>query len=351
MPDNNQQLGTSWNDPSTWGANTFLGPKWAVMAKALGGAASDTANLAAVPVEASDTKPETPGMWSDVDEAKRQLNQATIVPAITQMALSLMGGGVPAAEEGAAGIFGGRLAKTAEPLQLLKAKMAESLGGSPVDVYNDTGWFRGADKQWRFEIPDTRATVSHGLPSTLGEALDHPALYEAYPDMKNIEMRWDQAPGFASHLNPTKSLPEAIGLSPGDTPQALIPSVLHEAQHSVQMREGFAPGSSPVKNEPYAAEALEKLGLIKRLTPYLYQPLHENADELLRQAAFKAYQRHAGEVEARNVSNRYTYGWSPNRDASLLDYSKYPPFQTEDVKRENQIVRPPYPYVKALLGQ
>ncbi len=73
------------------------------------------ANWAAVPGRvAQGQQPQTPGMWSDEDEAVSQLNAAQEPNWGAQTALNMVGSGTPFAEAGAAGIFGGKLARESQ---------------------------------------------------------------------------------------------------------------------------------------------------------------------------------------------------------------------------------------------
>ena len=49
----------------------------------------------------------------------------------------------------------GRNAATANLEALERAEQMETDGGSVGEIYRETGWFRGADGQWRFEIDDS----------------------------------------------------------------------------------------------------------------------------------------------------------------------------------------------------
>lgn len=252
------------------------------------------------------------------------------------MAQLLYGGGMGAAEKGAAGVFGGRLARNADLSNLDLAQAMDAAGHSPEQIHDATKWFKGNDGQWRFEIPDTGANAAYirgkpmGEPKTLGDTLHHPLLYEAYPDMKHIPVRWDQAPGNGGHSPFTGN--ESIALSAEDPANVTTPTSLHEAQHAIQWREGFAPGNNVASMQPYAAEALQQHGLLKRVTPTTYQPLAPPGDvaKLLQNSSYEAYKRHAGEVEARNASHRFS-----NAETGY-------PWQTEDVPADKQIVRPPF---------
>jgi len=217
------------------------------------------------------------GKVSDEDMIKRSAN----------LAGTLAGGGLATApeREAAAGIFGGALgAKTANKAGIWDRMLgrpsnegistkadAEALldkGQTPTEVYKQTGWFRGPDGKMRFEISDKGARLKTenleqsgdlgGEPwyrtpysklgpdltekkMTLGDILDHPQLYKHYPDLKDIELK---SPGFNfgvqgwySHLDNSMAIAGAKGPD-------MLSTILHEAQHAVQAREGFARGGN-----------------------------------------------------------------------------------------------------------
>ena len=253
------------------------------------------------------------------------------------MAMALMGRGMPTAEAGAAGIFGGRLAKTADMPALARAQVSQMKGATPTDIWHETGWFQGPDKQWRFEIPDAWAKAegpkdldpdwdygdpnqSSMYPYTVGQAMpNHPELYWAYPDIKDMPIVWSQRSREGYH-NPNL-IPggEHIALPPEDPSWALTPVALHELQHAIQWREGFPRGANFGQMSGYAQQAAKRMGV----------PLEES---IVGEAGKQAYLRHAGETEARNVMRRY------DAPGAL----SVPPWQTEDVPYAQQIVRPPF---------
>lgn len=216
----------------------------------------------------------------------------------------LMAGGLPGAEEGAAGIFGGKLSQTADLGMLDEAKAARALqntkwGSTPAQALQETGWFRGRDGEWRNEISDHDAAIKPGSEAgaTLGDVLSHPDLYAAYPNLQSMPL--DYYPG----TQPTGSysrLTDSVSLAGGMTDADRLNVLLHEAQHAVQSRESFAAGSNP-------------------------STLHGGQD---------AYRRTAGEVEARNVAQRRQM----TPDQRVTDGQL--PWQTMDVPADQQLTDP-----------
>lgn len=115
------------------------------------------------------------------------------------------------------------------------------------DVYDRTGVFRGADGKLRFEIDDKASSVLdvvHGGTSMrLEDYLTHPELYDLYPSMRGMPVdfkpRQDML-GVRGSFSPSS---QRITLAMDD-PEQMRSTLLHEAQHAVQDREGFSGGSS-----------------------------------------------------------------------------------------------------------
>lgn len=56
-------------------------------------------------------------------------------------------------------MFAGALAQTADARQLVRARQMAEAGEGPRQIHAVTGWFRGGDGRWRFEISDDGATL------------------------------------------------------------------------------------------------------------------------------------------------------------------------------------------------
>jgi hypothetical protein len=276
------------------------------------------------------------------------------------MALNTVGTGLPFAQPGAAGIFGGRLAQTADHAALARAEKMHAEGAAPQQIHAETGWFQGADGKWRFEINDKNADFPAGYPTdrniaaSVG-AFEHPELYKAYPDLAKSDLNVLPLEGFnGSYRAPSPATPgdlippprEAINLN--QTPDRLQArsTMLHELQHAVQQREGFSPGSNPDAWRYVAQPVEDARKLIELGSPYEFtkavgrQP-HPAARELVARLTpeelakvetdpYELYRRVAGEVEARNVQNR--------RDLSgAFRRLKYPR-AGEDIPAEKQLI-------------
>lgn len=147
---------------------------------------------------------------------------------------------------GSLGMFGGASAKTADHAALARAQALESSGAPRDAIWNDTGWFKGADGQWRFEIDDS-ASAFNGLnaePQTtpMRSAIKHPSLYQAYPDVISIQAREATLGNGNKGVYYGPELGEAIDISWSAPDKRSV--MLHELQHAIQQREGFSGGGN-----------------------------------------------------------------------------------------------------------
>ena len=233
-----------------------------------------------------------------------------------------MGGSVVPKPTNAAGMFGGRLAKTADHAKLQTAEKMAAEGAPREAIWRDTGWFQGVDGKWRFEIDDSGAAMKYpsgdvagsvaktmGVEGKMGDVFHHPKTYFAYPDVAAIDADIGMLRNGTYYAAPG---PGGEKISVNAHHGERVPYTLHELQHSLQEREGFAKGGS-----------------IAGLRDSLQGKV---PDEWLTDKNLKAaYRRMAGEVEARAVERRSSLTPLQRQDrAPWLDY---------DVPESQQIVR------------
>ena len=258
--------------------------------------------------------------------------------------------------------FAGQQSATADQFQLDRAKQLLADGANANSVRQQTGWFKGVDGKWRYEISDDSASLTmpyktwsamvterNGGPMMYSEAegtdkyprvpldtvIDHPALFAAYPKLRNVQVFYDLslAAGQNEHIDHDKN---EIGLSSWLTDEKILSSLLHEIQHGIQNVEGFASGGNP------KIISAEIDGLVKRqmrLSDYAGMGNESAARELKKVEeklksygydAYAAYRKLAGEVESRNVQQRQNF---------TADKRKYSdPLGTQDVAPEDVIV-------------
>lgn len=148
-------------------------------------------------------------------------------------------------------IFGGEGAKNLDARKLEEAKKMILQGQDPLSVFRKTGFFTAKDEKWRFEIPDIHQAslkdISDGE-KTLDAVLSHPRLFEAYPDLRSIKTTIkDYGDSFNSSMAWYSPVSDEIGLNSSRIAEKdpMLNFLLHELQHAVQKREGFAQGGNP----------------------------------------------------------------------------------------------------------
>lgn len=317
-----------------------------------------------------DILPELMGPGSDVQSMVRgsgDLTRALLnrdatgaVSGGAEMLGGLFGLGVP----GSVAMFAGPGAKNANLGALQRAKELKAQGADARRIWDETGWFEGVDDGWRFEIDDSAAFLEHPAGSPKGaEMLRHDVLAEAY-DLSNVQQAIRPGDVAKGRYDPEFKTIMAQGPSISDRRSV----ALHEMSHVVDDLEGFAEGGSPagmarefaikrarinaIENEIGDAplmrqselmddwvsgrisddEALLQETLLRQQFPALNELDKLTADIAGRSAdGFADYRRLAGEVEARNVQTR--------RDMDMDQRRASPPWETEDVPRDRQIVR------------
>ncbi|CAB4145377.1 hypothetical protein UFOVP473_1, partial [uncultured Caudovirales phage] len=287
------------------------------------------------------------------------MSVADLVPGVGQVL-----GGQEAAHEGdyrgaaMQAMFLGPSAKIANKVALAQAEKLAAGGADRAAIWNQTGWFKGPDGNWRFEIPDNKASVS--LPSgsysgPVSGALDHPDLYNAYPKVgavdSNVRVTANRPPSGSYETLEMDGVPYGNGymIASGRNPDELKSAMLHEGQHVVQRIEGSAVGGSPGVGERapfiYKGDMVENLQREKaaledvmKNAPYgskEFDAANRRSSEIEslidKAAGLEGYRRLAGEVEARNVQKRM--------DMTPEQRQATPPWLTQDVPDEQQIVR------------
>jgi len=161
------------------------------------------------------------------------------------------------------GIIAGKGARTADLGLLGIAKQSE--GKLPRrKIYDATGWWKGKDGEWRFEIDDSQMNLKQGLrsweqeyPNYADFNVEHSGLFAAYPDAKKVLLQKDVdnvlGYGGAAYVPADQLGRSAVvfGKMPDD---AYTKSTIgHEFQHYIQANEGFARGGNPETAQKMAA--------------------------------------------------------------------------------------------------
>lgn len=267
--------------------------------------------------------------------------------------------------------MGGLKAETADKSALEKAMELEKDGTDSEKIRKETGWFKGYDGKWRFEIDDSELEFKTDIKKNraaaielakmkvksaeleekivnntatkaeeneyynldekmieyrkgvkLSDVINHPKLFEAYPQLKNVDVYYEIS---SVNRGVYSSNGNVIMLNPMHTIDEQKEAIIHEIQHAIQGIENFANGSN--------LEYWKNLGY---------------SDE----EAMAMYYNTAGEREARDVSARRDYNaeqrknirpdidrkdvvFANSGDAGYLtdkDFTKYDNLETLDDK-------------------
>ena len=222
--------------------------------------------------------------------------------------------------------MGGLKAETADKSALEKAMKLEKDGTDSEKIRKETGWFKGYDGKWRFEIDNSELKFKTDIEKNraaaielakmkvksaeleekivnntatkaeeneyynldekmieyrkgvkLSDVINHPKLFEAYPQLKNVDVYYEIS---SVNRGVYSSNGNVIMLNPMHTIDEQKEAIIHEIQHAIQGIENFANGSN--------LEYWKNLGY---------------SDE----EAMAMYYNTAGEREARDVSARRNY--------------------------------------------
>lgn len=308
-------------------------------------------------------------------------------------------------------IFVGESSKTWNKADATKAIEMEKAGAKPEDIWATTGTFRGPEGKLRQEISDlparanfppnqsellnaysqleyakpyyslpfgenslgdTRQKIANYVDAEMGRfglskgAIPHEELYKAYPEMQNIPVLASKDGDISgsyqtttitegSIKNPKVTVKEDIQAN-APNEEKLKSTLLHELQHGIQRREGFARGGninefatgpmfdqiardltadlSRVVTGGVSAKPLEVLQGLKYTDPKDIEPIIkkygfnniEDArsfiyDENQRRTPLGQYQRLAGEAEARATQARL--GMTAEQRRAKFPYESY----------------------------
>lgn len=216
-----------------------------------------------------------------------------------------------------------------------------------------TGWERGADGKWRYEMPDAmiKDTMDVGgghivkryednmlwNGGKLSNVIDAPELFKAYPQLKDVRIETDAIMNDMPSNGEYNAKTNTITIH-ADELKYMNSILNHEIQHAIQSIEGFDRGGSPrlVRGEikKRLAEVTKQIRQLRaegkedeakaivEKNRGLYNAYQANDD-------YNSYKSLAGEVEARNVQERMNM--TPEERRKTLAES------TEDVDRKDQI--------------
>ena len=146
-------------------------------------------------------------------------------------------------------MMAGETTKQANTKSLEEAKRLTKLGVSRDEVWRKTGWIEDVDRNWKFEIDDSKATMAESWKDLdskttvkLGDILDHPDLFDAYPELRDMPVT--RKPAFFDIWGLTQGWFDGTTINVTPYAQDAQATLLHEIQHAVQAIEGFASGGN-----------------------------------------------------------------------------------------------------------
>jgi hypothetical protein len=222
------------------------------------------------------------GLTKDVEQGGAQLAGETVgmlspLGFTKQGAQALIEGAGKLKNMPVGNMFIGQTANTWDEVAAAQAKMMEGQGKSAQEIWKETGTFKGPDGKYRQEIADDLATLnpikqkaidwmSEPGPSSypggkVSDLLAHTNLNNAYPEVLNIRSSLKKGEGASYYPNDGfgELIESPVIFQAGQLkdPSWTKSQTLHELQHAIQKREGWAAGAgSDEKNyRKFAGEA------------------------------------------------------------------------------------------------
>lgn len=156
------------------------------------------------------------------------------------------------------------------------AKALEKEGVAPETIWSQTGNVKAPDGKWRQEINDAGSTARFtqlGETNTLPNILGHSTLYESYPDLKDLRalgLKSERPQGQYERMYINDVFqPKGSSLTARAPDEDYLRStILHEVQHDIQSKEGWATGGHSEMFKPhdtYTAKELSDASILDKI--------------------------------------------------------------------------------------
>lgn len=263
---------------------------------------------------------------SDTDYANAQQFVKDPLNASPQLMSQITGQGGSLSGFAPVGMVLGKTAAGMTPL-VQKADQLASQGYPEYKITEITGLEKvptPSGFEWGKQISDTRAVLNKEafdklqiMKSTpLSAVLDHPELYKAYPDLKDLSVEQlgviFRGPNTMGLYDPTKDLIELNKhyVSGDKGYKDALSTLLHEVQHSIQKRENWPGGTNPGQFTPSSTKRIQS-------------SLNKLEDDLAKQAAILS----GNNVSRHTINNALNYlggntSYVGKQEASLIDALK-----------------------------
>ena len=183
----------------------------------------------------------------------------------------------------------GESATLADKDKLKQAQKMEQSGMTADEIFKETGWYKGNEGKWRFELDDSNwnlkdiRTINPEGNTKLENILDAPELYKAYPELKELTVQFnpnlnkndygrlttDMFTGEQRIVINSKLIdktdPKSFEMLRLKNQPEIFSTLQHEIQHYIQNKEGFSSGASPAywfneKNKEYKEKIYNVFG-------------------------------------------------------------------------------------------
>ena len=224
--------------------------------------------------------------------------------------------------------FGGGVAYRMNALGL--AEQLESEGFDKKQIRNSTGWERGHDGEWRYEIDDLviKDNIKLKKGMTLGDIAKKNGLFKAYPFLADIEVRKMTTKEFMET--------DADGAYNKDDNEIIVriknddgiigidewEVLVHEVQHAIQHYEGFTTGASESFVKRNAREILREEE--KKAKP-LYDRMEERVNQLKDEMREEVYAQLPKRMSKRDKENAL---------ANAVDKAKFSDEAYENIRQQ-----------------
>ena len=196
-----------------------------------------------------------------------------------------------------------------------------------------TGWERGADGKWRYEMPDAKMkdTIDIGghivkrfeddilwTGGKLGKHVDAHDLFKAYPQLKDVRLDTDEIVNDMPSNGAYNPKTNTITIHATDV--EYLNSILnHEIQHAIQHIEGFAKGGSP---ESIRSQIQEIIDNETDASDYAKQKLKRYATLQMQAARLEAYKTFVKSDEQYFKDKAQEYYWDAMNELDNDENSK-----------------------------
>jgi len=127
--------------------------------------------------------------------------------------------------------------------------------------------FDGVDGKPRVEFDDSGASLVSKNAQVFEDVIDHPVLFEQYPELKNVQVRWFSGKSHeGGSYNPATGILE---LNKNLDDKSILSKSLHEIQHAIQDNEGFASGGNLASSQKTQNDLVRQMGKLKEKKEYI----------------------------------------------------------------------------------